>query len=102
MSGRGVRPDVTISVPVAPRCTPSVAATSGTYLARSVAAAVELVACHDDALDLVGAIVDLGDLLPGGADLAIYRETAGEQREHVSLILTDSCCYSTSHGLETA
>jgi hypothetical protein len=43
---------------------------------------------------------DLGDLLPGGAALAIYRLTAGEQREHVSLILTDSCRYSTSHGLD--
>jgi len=36
------------------------------------------------------------------ADLAIYRERAGEHRKHVSLILTDSGRYSTSHGLETA
>ena len=57
MTGRGVRRDVTIGVPVATRCTPSVAATSGTYLARSVAAAVEQGACHDEALELVGAVV---------------------------------------------
>ena len=35
---------------------------------------VEQGAGHDDALDLVGAFIDLGDLSPGTADVAIYRE----------------------------
>ena len=43
-------------------------------MARRVLLAVEQGAGHDEALDLVGAFVDLGDLLPGTADLAIYRE----------------------------
>jgi hypothetical protein len=46
----GCSSDVSIGVPGAPRCTPSVAATSGTYLARPVAAAVEQGAGHDEAL----------------------------------------------------
>jgi hypothetical protein len=39
--------------------------------------AVEQGAGHHQALDLVGALVDLGDLSPGGADLVIYRENSG-------------------------
>ena len=37
MMGRSLRRGVTVGVPVAPRCTPLVAAVSGTDLARSVA-----------------------------------------------------------------
>ena len=58
---------------------------------------------HHQALDLVGSLVDLGDLSPGEnrpGDLP--GKQGSEQRKHVSLILTDSCCYPTSHGLETA
>jgi hypothetical protein len=68
--------DVTLGVPVASRCTPSVTAVSGTYLARPMAASRCTGRGHDEALDLVGALVDLGDLSPGRGDLAIYRENS--------------------------
>jgi hypothetical protein len=42
MTGRVVRWGVTIGVPVAPRCTPSVTAASGTYLARPVARGLDV------------------------------------------------------------
>jgi hypothetical protein len=64
--------------------------------------AVEQGTGHDHALDLVGALVDLGDLSPAPLDLAVYRATPRYQRKYISIVLAGTHCYPTSDGLETA
>ena len=43
---------------------------------KIVNVAVERGAGHDEALDLAGSLVDLGDLSPVSADLAVYQENS--------------------------
>jgi hypothetical protein len=69
---------------------------------RSRELGVEQDASHDHALELVGALVDLGDLSPGRDDLVIYQEKAGKQRKYVSVVLARSHLCPASDGLETA
>ena len=64
--------------------------------------AVEQGAGHHQALDLVGSLVDLGDLSPGRADLEICPQTAGEMRNYISVVLAGSRLCPTSDGLGTA